>query len=340
MERVATSGTVVDRRGVVRVGNPLGVTGVLERKEQLRATLAEHASAVEAAATARAAREAAEAAAHEAEESLEQARAGLRDAEDLRRRTDAEFQAQVDRKGRMDRHRDELARQVEGTRAARTRALERAEEAREDRKVLLAEEEGIQTQRSDARASLEAVQEEWETARAEEARLAVDLARLEGDVTRLSERLEGVVAARTQARDRVESLNAEEVDLRTELADARRIRTEGDAATERLFGERTTLEAGLRDKADALQAVADALAAAEHRARDARAAERAASDRRHTLELERQELGGRIERIRERLEGEWGRSLESLLEEAESVDGEPEALQEELRQVQIHAFVI
>jgi DNA repair exonuclease SbcCD ATPase subunit len=40
-----------------------------------------------------------------------------------------------------------------------------------------------------------------------------------------------------------------------------------------------------------------------------------------------QELGGRIERIRERLEGEWGRPLESLLAEAAPVEGEPEALQ-------------
>ncbi len=89
----------------------------------------------------------------------------------------------------------------------------------------------------------------------------------------------------------------------------------------------------MRDKELALQEVADALSDAEKRVRDARTAERAASDHRHALELERQELGGRIDRIRERLEGEWGRALETLLDEAEPVEGEPEALQEELREL-------
>jgi chromosome segregation protein len=86
----------------------------------------------------------------------------------------------------------------------------------------------------------------------------------------------------------------------------------------------------LRERDEALQGVAEALALAEHRVREARTEERAASDRRHELELERQELGGRIERIRERLEGEWGRPLEALLEEAGPVEGEPETLQAEL----------
>jgi chromosome segregation protein len=334
-ERVATSGTVVERRGVVRIGNPVGGTGVLERKEQLRAIVAEHARALEDAAAARAAREEAERVTHEAEVALEGARGSLRRAEDTRLRTQSELQAHADQKGRMDRHRDELSRQVEGTRAARTRALERARDAREDRQLLLAEEQGIQAQRSAAREAVEAVQEEWETARAEEARLAVDLARLEGDVTRLSDRLEGVVLARTQAHERLTALDAEEAQLRVELADARRIRAEGDQATEGLFVERTRLEEVMRGKDEALQSVAEALGAAERRVRDARTAERAASDRRHMLELERQELVGRIERIRERLEGEWGRALEALLEAAEPVEGDPELLQEELRELVI-----
>jgi len=91
----------------------------------------------------------------------------------------------------------------------------------------------------------------------------------------------------------------------------------------------------VRAKDEALAAVAEQLAAAEKRAREARTAEREASDHRHALELERQELAGRIERIRERLEGEWGRSLERLLDEADEVEGETEALQEELREIVI-----
>jgi chromosome segregation protein len=91
----------------------------------------------------------------------------------------------------------------------------------------------------------------------------------------------------------------------------------------------------VRERDEVLQSVAASLADAERRVREARTAERAASDRRHELELERQELGGRIDRIRERLEGEWGRSLEALLEEASPVQGEQEDLQAELREIVI-----
>jgi chromosome segregation protein len=334
-ERVARSGAVVEKRGVIRLGNPVGSTGVLERKEQLRETLEAYEGAAGTAGEARERREAAEAALRSAEEGLEGAREALRGAEDAHRRAASELQAQFDQRARMDRHRDELARQVEGARAARARAQERAREAREDRQVLLAEEAGIQAERVSAREAMEAVQEEWETARAEEARLAVDLARLEGDVNRLTERLDGVVAARGQAHARVAALDAEEEQLVAELDEARRIRAEGEAALERLFAQRTEAEGEVRGKDEILQGVAADLAAAEKRVRDARTAEREASDHRHSLELERQELGGRIERIRERLEGEWGRALETLLGEAEAVEGDPEVLQQELKEIVI-----
>ena len=60
-EQVSVSGTVIERRGVVRLGNPVGATGVLERKEQLREVAEEHGAAVKAAQTAAATRETAEA---------------------------------------------------------------------------------------------------------------------------------------------------------------------------------------------------------------------------------------------------------------------------------------
>ncbi len=331
--RVDRAGTVEERSGAVRVGNPHGVTGVLERKELLRKVGEEHDRAAAASLEARLRREEAEAALRKAEEDLEEARKELREAEDAHRRTHAEIQAHTDERSRMDRHRDELARQSAGTEAARSRALERAREAREDRAVLLQEEENLGSERQGAQEAVQQVQDEWETARAEEARLAVDLARLDGDVTRLSERLESVLHARAQARARVEGLDEEEKVLERELAEAREIRARGDEATERLFEERTRAEAEVQARDETLQGVVQALAAAEKRARELRTAERAAADHRHELELEGQELSGRIERIRERLEGEWGRTLEALLDEAEPVEGEPEALQAELKEI-------
>ncbi len=328
------SGVLLTRvDGVVRVGNPSGAAGVLERKEQLRDAKEALAAAELAEAAARTQREAGERALAEAEEAHEDAREALRGAQDEHRRVQSEIDAQSDQRGRMDRLRDELARQVEGAKAAKARALQRAEEARGDRAVLLEQEAGIQAQRDEARASTESVREEWETARAEEARLAVDVARFEGDLARLNERLSSVASAGEQAAQRVAALDVEEAQLRDERSAARQVRAEGDAATERLFGERTAAEAAVREKDEALQAVAESLQEAERRVREARTAERAASDRRHELELKRQELGGRIERIRERLEGEWGKPLEALLEEASPVEGEHEALQGELREL-------
>jgi chromosome segregation protein len=324
---------VTESRGIVRVGEPSRASGVLERREQLRRLEEEHDGAAELKrhASERLARAAG--ALEAAEAALESARQGLRDAEDDHRGITGQLAAQSDRHGHVDRIRDEVARQIEGARAARTRAIARAREAREDRAVLLQQERSLEGDRQGARGRVDEAQETWEAARAEEARFAVDVARLEGDVARLGDRLEAVQATRTRAQERLTSLDAEEKTLRGDLADARRIRAEGDEATERLFAERTQGEAVLRERDEALQAVAEALSAAERRVREARTEERAASDRRHALELERTELGGRIERIRERLEGEWGRSLESLLKEASPVEGEPDALQNELEEL-------
>ena len=332
---VETSGAAVgipvtERGGVVRVGNPSGGSGVLERKEQLRRVTGEHDEAVAEAASARSGLEAAEKGLGEAEAGLSTARAGRQTAEDEHRKVHGDLTAQSDHRGRMDRLRDELSRQVEGAKAARSRAIERAREAREDRAVLLEQEAGLQEQRDAARTLTDAVQEEWETARAEEARLAVDVARLEGDAKRLADRLEAVTSARDRAQGRVGALDSEETVLRQELGTVRALRTEGDEATERLFAERTAAEADVQARVEALQSISENLSKAERRAREARTAERAASDRRHSLELEHQELTGRIERIRERLEGEWGRPLDALLAEAQPVEGGQEELESEL----------
>ncbi|MDX1492799.1 MAG: chromosome segregation protein SMC [Longimicrobiales bacterium] len=322
---------VTERGGVVRVGNPSGASGVLERKERLKRLRSELQDAEEEARKARKRRADAEVELKDAEEALAAARKARQVAEDEHRKVHGDLAEQADRRGRMDRLRDELSRQVEGTRAARTRAIERAREAREDRAVLLEQESGLQAERDEARARLEAVQEEWETTRAEEARLAVDVARLEGDLSRLDDRLEAVEAARQQAVRRVEALDKEEEGLKKEQAQVSTLREEGAAATEKLFAQRTAAEADLQAKDEALQEISKALREAEKRVREARTQERAATDRRHALELEQQELVGRVERIRDRLEGEWGRPLERLLEEAEPVEGEPEELERELQ---------
>ncbi len=319
--------------GVVRIGNPSGGAGILERKEELRkirealdtGSLDEESACKEC--------EARERKLAGAEEMLVAARLEMREAEDALHKMRAEIEMQSDEQSRIHRLHADLAREIGATNTARDRVLERAREARADRGILLEQEEGLGEEREQAQDILELAQDKWETARAEETRLAVDVARLQGDVTRLKERFETLGQARYQAEQRVSALDAEESKLREDQAEARRIRSEGDTATERLFEERSTAENEVRDKDDVLQGLEEALGKSEKHLREARTVERAASDRRHTLELEHQELDGRIDRIRERLEIEWGRPLETLLQEASLVEGDKVELETELSEI-------
>lgn len=319
--------------GVVRIGNPSGGAGILERKEELRkirealdtGSLDEESACKEC--------EARERKLAGAEEMLVAARLEMREAEDALHKMRAEIEMQSDEQSRIHRLHADLAREIGATNTARDRVLERAREARADRGILLEQEEGLGEEREQAQDILELAQDKWETARAEETRLAVDVARLQGDVTRLEERFETLGQARYQAEQRVSALDAEESKLREDQAEARRIRSEGDTATERLFEERSTAENEVRDKDDVLQGLEEALGKSEKHLREARTVERAASDRRHTLELEHQELDGRIDRIRERLEIEWGRPLETLLQEASLVEGDKVELETELSEI-------
>jgi len=331
--RLTRSGAARDPQGVVRLGNPSGAAGVLERREQLRVLTGAAAEARGEAEQVRQAREASLSALRAVEEGLERARAALREAEDELRRADAEVAAQVDRKVRMDRHRDELARQLEGTRATRSRAEERATLAREDRQAVDAEEGDLREERTESRHALQTVQDEWEEVRAEESRLAVEETRLDGEVARVRERLEAAASTRASALERVEALDSEERTLGDELERVARVRTEGAEATQGLFKERDDATTEMRLRDETVSQVAESLEGAEKRARNARQLERETSDRLHALELERQEVSAGVDRIRDRLEGEWGKSLEKLMAEATAMTDGPEHLQKELGQI-------
>ena len=117
------------------------------------------------------------------------------------------------------------------------------------------------------------------------------------------------------------------------MATAVELQEKGEKETERLFEERDGAGAVLDQKSTLLTRVTENLAEAERTARSLRSAEREAVDRRHKLELERQEVSGSIGLIQERLEGEWGRPIDRLLAEADPVEGSPEELQAELEDI-------
>lgn len=327
------AGALVDPRGVVQIGSPMGGSGALERKERIRALTAEQTGVDREAEMARRVTGDARTAVDQAEKEAHAARASFQAAEDGFREASSEAAAQVDRQARLDLHRDELTRQLEGTKAGRAGLLDRAKSAREDRTLMLAEEGKVQQQREAARQAHSEVQEEWEAARAEENRLGVELARAEAEVGRLSERSEHLRLEKASAEGRIVALDEEESALAKDLEEAERVRVEGGDATQRLFGEREEAEAASREKDKELAEVIAKLTEIERRVRTARSAEREATERRHLLELERQEASSRVGLIQERLEAEWGRPLERLLDEAEPVDGEPEELEAELTEI-------
>lgn len=331
--RLGPSGLSIDSAGVVRIGIPGGSSGILERRERIQSLTAEEEAARRAFDTARSQREGSQEEVAEADSVLSQLREALQSAEDAQRETDAQVTAQVDRHTLVDRQREELARQLEGTKAARSRAIDRARSSREDRDIILTEQEELGDRRQEVKEVLERVSEEWERARAEEARLAVQEARIKGDLSRVQERLEDVQRSREAALERLGVLDEEEVGLRGDLEEVKALRLEGESSTETLFRERDDAEAELRARSERLALVGEDLLEVEGLVRQARAVEREATDQRHRKELEREELAGRIGRIQDRLEGEWGRPLETLLEEAESVEGDPEELREELREI-------
>lgn len=331
--RLSISGAAVDPLGIVRIGNPTGATGVLERRERIKALTGISETAGSRASEAHHGLDVSLEALHAAEASIETAREALFGAHEEMRKIGAEAAAQVDRQARMDTHRDELARQIEGTRAVRAKAIERGEAAREDRVALVGAAEETSARRGAAREVLDAVETDWEAARLAESELLIRSARLEGETQRSRDRTADLFREQGTVAGRAAALEKEESGLREELAAAREVRERGAEATERLFTQRDDAEAAFRGRSQVWTDAGEAVSTAERTLREVRSAERASVDRRHRLELERQEVDTGVRLIQERLEGEWGRPLEVLLSEAEPVEADPEDLREELKDI-------
>jgi chromosome segregation protein len=232
VDALSLAGTVVDHRGFIRLGNPLGSCGILERREQVKRLQEELLEAQRLEETAVTRREVSETGAREAGLALEGAWKGLREIEDAFRSRSAEADAHSAKRARMDRHQEDLARQLEGTRATRDRAQERARTCREDLEVLSAEEEKLQEEETAGLERVREAQEVWEGARTEVSALAVEIAQKEGSHSRLVERLQALELARDESRVRVESLDAEEKALREEDAAVSALRSQGAEETE------------------------------------------------------------------------------------------------------------
>lgn len=320
----------VDARGVLVVGNPAGTAGLLERRGKLAALEEAAVAASRKASRARGAREAAQARVERAEEVLEDRRAALTRAEDALRAARADRSTHEARHTRLTRDSDDLAQRVRSTREAAAAATGQARAQQEELRASTAQAASLRRRGERAAEVLEVAEGDWERARVDEARLAIQSNQHEGELARADERLGDLGRAGTQASSQLARLEKEEEQLGRELSEARSLLTRGGKAVERLFKRRDRARERLAEDDAALEQAKEEVKKVDRRVDAARAAERAASDRHHGLNLEERELGGRIVLIRERVEAEWARPFEKLVEMAEPVEGDPGELKEEL----------
>ena len=332
-ESVAAEGAWTDALGALHLVPKRGGEGHLERKSRIEALEDALASARRDLVEARATRGLLDGEHEECEKGADAASERLLATRDDARAAEAGARAQTDRRARLTRHQEEISRQLEGTRAARDRAGERGRAAAKELERLHEDESALTGRLDRLRDVHAAAHAEWEQARAAESGMAVRAARLESEYARLNGRISDREAVVGRAAARITELGRESGTLGAEMAAARKTRREGQETLQTLFGRRDEVRGVLAEHDRALRAASETVAAAERRAREVRDQERAAIGREHQLEMEQQELRNRAARIGERLETEWGRSLEILVDEAEPAEGDPDELRAELADI-------
>ncbi|MCY3546592.1 MAG: AAA family ATPase [Gemmatimonadetes bacterium] len=319
-----------DLHGAVHLVPDTGAEGRLERTEHLDGLEARVRASRGELEEARRVRSHVERESRKCEEEVDALTESLLSSRDAARAAEVEAEVQSGRRQQLARHQDELARQLEGTRAARERAAERAAEADSERVRLLDEEKTLGARLEELRSLHAAVDVEWEQARSAESEAVIRLTRLEGDLGRLGDRISDAEKTVTRTRDRIAGLEREAQSLEEEIVRVREEREQAQKGLEGMFRRRDELQGVLSEQDRQLREASAGVLKAERNVGEVRDLERNAVEGRHQLELERQDLANRAARIGERLETEWGRPLETLLDEVEPAEGDAEALRGEL----------
>ncbi|HEX6746776.1 MAG TPA: chromosome segregation protein SMC, partial [Longimicrobium sp.] len=332
--RVDAFGDTVDVRGVIRLGQPAAGEGILARREMLGRLRNE----LEDAEVAR------DRLVLERDSLVEQValtEERARDADEVRRvmeaelrQLDADTAAHGHRRGRLEREREEVVAAI----AAAKREAETAAARMAELDARLGELHGLaadaQAAASREGAGLAELDARWEAARDEESELRVAVARAEAELREVERALADAVNGADTARARSATLQAEADELLRSLEGLSGIRERAGEDVEALFRERDTHAAEVAAFDARLGELEAEVNAAEERARVARRREGEAGEERHRLELERAELESRVIRARERLEVEWGRPWEVLVQSASAVEGgDADAWRNEVREI-------
>ena len=322
-----------DCRGAVHLFPERGAEGRLERQGRIEALEAERDAASARLEEARSIRSDLERDHAVRESDTDAASDRVLTARDEARAAESDSVTQSDRSERLARHQEETARRLEETRATRDRARQRRRTAEAAGIRHREREAALAGQVESGRRRLAAVEAEWEQAREAASEVTIRAARLESRLERLGGQVADTGATLKRTVRQLDDLEAESRRLADEMKAVRESREAGQEALQALFERRDQLRADLTDHDRVLDDAATAVAEAERQLREMRATEREAIGRRHHLELREQDIRNRAARIGERLEAEWGRPVEALLEEAEPAEGDVETLGTELEEI-------
>jgi chromosome segregation protein len=183
------------------------------------------------------------------------------------------------------------------------------------------------------RASLAELETEQELAREQRAHWQVQEAHVGGGLRSTEERLQRASATRTEAENSVLRLNGELDQLEADtgaLAEQQAAWRETRAERQLALQE---LEAAAADAERELREAEAALAAAEHEVAAAREALETALEESHRLQVQLTEASGARRSIVERVEAEWHRPLDQLLDGAALLDLDLETLEAEAARI-------
>ncbi len=326
-------GAWLDGRGVAHLVPKSGGEGHLQRRARIRALEAELDAARERLRSRRRGRIELETECGELESAREAASESLLAARDDARAASARAASQRESRGRLARRREDARSRLDGYRRALEGVRKRVREGEGARRALALREEELVRRTGAGREELAVAEAAWERVRDAASEVTIRAARLENRVEGARDRLREARAARRGAGDGLEALAAEEKGLRSAVAEAERVRGEGEGALQDLFGRRDDAKRKLAAEDRRLTEAEEAVAAGEREIRRLRTRERESADHRHRLELRELEIRNRATSLGERLEAEWGRPAASLVRDAEPVEGDPTALRAELGEI-------
>lgn len=331
---VGPQGEVVDARGVIRLAARGSGDGILARREAL-ATLRRDLADAEAERDAiMAARDQLRDVLAEAEERAAAAEEERRLLESQLKQVDLDSASHTHHLRRLREDRDRAAESLAAQRQSAASAAARLVEV-EARILQLTEQSAAASEvESLARERLAELEDQWEEARDAEAELRVAVARAEGELRDAERRRDAAEKGRAAAAARQVAITTEAEELRRGMEELGDITGEAGAEIERLFGERDREAERLASLDTRLSELDAVLQGASERARTAQREETTASEERHQLDLRLADLRSRAERSVERLEVEWGRPWDALVESARAVEeGGVEEWRNELQQL-------